>query len=281
MNVPLRTWILLVLVLGAAVTTVLPSREPTLPGMLELAVLRGPGDLATSRALTPLADYLGLSLRRSIRVRVVAIDTLTNRTDFDLALLPARLAVTHPTSDILAWSKPRGTGAADTRPLMVYRSGTKLASIALPRVIVGDASTFDPAKVRGWLQAQGVDASSGAPAFGHNPYDHSEALAALVHRAFDLAVVRESDLRVALDSGLVDRTQYAYLAVAPSAQGFALVAGPDLPTAARRKLRDAALNLDHLRYDPSSLRARGVLEAMGNLGLDGFVPAEILPSLRP
>ena len=41
------------------------------------------------------------------------------------------------------------------------------------------------------------------------------------------------------------------------------------------------LGLDVLRYDSSNLRVALVLEAMGDLGLGGFAPHGVLPSLRP
>lgn len=280
MNNP-RTWILLALLLGAAATTILPDGNPDLPGRVELIALEGPGVAGTEHALAPFARYLGLGLRRSVGVQVVAAGALPPPGEFELALMPARFAASREDVEVLAWSKPHGLGGADTRPLLVHRRGLDLTRVAAARIVVGDAHSFDPAAVRGWLAEQGLPGPFDGLATGSNPYDHSEALAALVHGAYDLAVVRESDLRQALDAGLVDRTDFAYLAAAPAGRGFALVAGPGLPAAARGRVRDAALNLDHLRYDPQSLRAHAVLEAMGKLGLDGFVPVEMLPSLRP
>jgi len=143
-----RTWILLALVLGAAITTVLPTEGPDLPGRLEFVALRGPGEAGTRHALDPLARYLGLTLRRSVVVRVVDAEALPRSGSFDLALLPARFTQGRDDLEVLAWSKPHGIGGADTRPLLVYRRGTDLTQVTAGRIVVGDPHTFDPAAVR-------------------------------------------------------------------------------------------------------------------------------------
>ena len=120
-----------------------------------------------------------------------------------------------------------------------------------------------------------------ADLLGEEPPALREAIAALVHGAFDLALIRETDLRRAVESGLIDLERFSYEPAGPAAPSFALLAGPRLSGRARNAAREAALNLDHYRFDRSQRRVAAVVAAMGQLGLSGFAPVEPLPALRP
>ena len=151
-----------------------------------------------------------------------------------------------------------------------------------PRIILGDSHSWAGGRgAADYLREHGVEPRSARMASGGNVYDHREAIAALVHGAYDVAIVREADLEEALESGLVDRDAFLFGAAGEAQPCFALVASPQLAKGVRRSVRSAALNLDTLRFDQSSLRVRTVVAAMAQLRLAGFVPIEPLPNLRP
>lgn len=280
------TWILMGLIVLTAVSAVFPDPSPKLPGTIRFGVLAGAGSARTVRAVTPLADYLGLTVRRTVVPVVADADELRgNRGDFDLVLIPSTLVSSWSAgSTVLAWAKPQGRSRARTRPFALYPRDAPWDERAAPRVIFGDSLTWSGgAGSDGFLADHGFDRASaeGRTAHGVNPYDHLEAVAALVHGAFDLAIVRDADLYEALATGLVDRARFAFGPAGPARGGFVLMAGPTLSDAARRRIREAVLNLDLYQYDEANHRVRSVLASLTLLGLAGFVPDEVLPSLRP
>jgi ABC-type phosphate/phosphonate transport system substrate-binding protein len=279
------TWVLGALVVATAVSAVFPRGGPQLPGMIRFGVLAGAGVVRTERALTPLTDYLGLAVRRAMRPEVVSVDRLrADAGGFDLALLPSTFLDSWGSGEVLAWGKPRGMPGARTRPYALFRRKDPWYDLDAPRVIFGDRFTWSGgAGSDAYLAEHGFGSHEelGGVQYGSDPYDHTESIAALVHGAFDLAIVRESDLREALETGLVDRSRFAFTPAGPAHGDFVLVAGATLSSSARRRIRDAVLNLDLYRYDETNQRVQAILASLDPLGLSGFVPDEVLPSLRP
>ena len=279
------TLFLMVAVAGLAIWSAVPTRDVRLPGVLRVAVATGPGEFQTSRALAPLCDYLGLSVRRSMRpVSVLPEQLRAELSEYDLALIPSSWAQSWEGSEVLAWGKVRASGGFRSRPFVVTRRDHDWVETASPRVIFGDRYTWAGyAGALDYLRERSFDATDEGQsiAFGHNMYDHSEAIAALVHGAFDIAIVREADMRAALDAGLLRREAFAFEAAGELGVDFALVAGPSLSGGAKQSIREAALNIESLRYDKLSLRVKAVLGAMGQLGLEGFGPTEPFPAIRP
>jgi ABC-type phosphate/phosphonate transport system substrate-binding protein len=274
--------LMLVAVLALALWSIYPTGPAPIPGVLEMAVLTGRGELATSRALQPLAEYLAASARRTVELKLV--DSLADLHDADLALVPTTFAESWQGSETLAWAKTLMATGGGSRPMYLYPRSAVWFEKAEPRVIYGDPHSWSGGRGAGdYLRQNGFDPRVAKERVhaAVDVYDHREAIAALVHGAYDLAIVRETDLMEAVGSGLVDRREFAFGPAGPSKPCFALVASPQLAPAARRSLRSAALNLDTLRFDRSSLRVRNVLAAMAQLRLAGFVPVEPLPGLRP
>lgn len=274
--------LMLVAVLALALWSVYPTGPTPIPGVLEMAVLQGRGELATSRALQPLADYLAASARRTVELKLV--DSLADLHDADLALVPATFAESWQGSETLAWAKTLRATGSGSRPMFLYPRGEIWYEKPEPRLIYGDPHSWSGGRgAAEYLREHGLDPRSAPQRIraARDVYDHQEAIAALVHGAYDVAIVRETDLLEAVGSGLVDRRDFAFGPAGPPKPCFALVASPQLVQATRRSLRSAALNLDTLRFDRSSLRVRNVLAAMAQLRLAGFVPVEPLPGLRP
>lgn len=277
--------LMLVAVLGLAIWSVYPTDDGQLPGTLRLAALSGPGNAATHRALDPFAQHLSAAARRAVLVELITPDADFKR--LDLALLPSPLLSRWPEAEVLAWSKGAARVGGQTRPMFLHRRDRPWYELPDPKVIFGDRWSWGGCRgAWGYLKEHGFierGSSTGGEnyTYGLNPYSHAEAIAAVVHGAYDLAIIREEELLAALDGGLVNRGEYAFGPAGEFGGGFALVAGPSVNDRARRALRAAALNLDTLRFDESSLRVRTVLAALGQLHLDGFVPVEPLPGLRP
>jgi ABC-type phosphate/phosphonate transport system substrate-binding protein len=280
------TWILMGLVVLTAVSAIFPRQSPRLPGVIHFGVLAGAGSARTERALKPLASYLGMHVRRAI-VPVVASSTSLrgNAGGYDLALVPSTFVSSWGAkSEVLAWAKHWGPSGARSQPYALHLRERPWHERARPRVILGDSLTWSGGVgSEDYLRSHGFDpaAAGDRVAHGVNPYDHEQAIAALVHGAFDLAVVRDTDLRGAVETGLVDRSRFAFGPAGPAEGGFVLVAGPTLSDSARRRVREAVLNLDLYQYDEANHRVRSILAALRPLGLAGFAPDEVLPSLRP
>jgi hypothetical protein len=280
------TWILFTAVVLTAVSTLLPRQDPALPGVIRLHVLSGPGPAWTEKALRPLAVYLGERVRRSVQIKAVEEEVWDPRdARAHLLLAPVELLPRGASGyEVLAWLKGPGVGSAHQRPFVVFARSPLWHRLEKPRIILGDAHTWAGGRgAAAFLAEKGHPLPDGFAevATGVNPYDHAEALAALAHGAYDLAVARESDVRRALAAGLLDEERWVVGPAGPPGGGVALLATPTLGENARRRVREALLELDHLRFDQQHLRAATVLEGLGLLGLEGFAPDEVLPSLRP
>lgn len=279
------TWIIFLLVVLAAGSTLLPLGEPEIPGSLHLAVLEGPGPSDTERALKPFCDYLSRALGLNTQAHAVrAAELILGAKEAEILLGPIELMPKGEGYEVLAWVKGPGLRAEHERPYAVYPADSLWLRSEMPRVILGDPWTWaGGAGTAEYLEERGrsLAFSFSTKGAGHNAYDHLEAISAMAHGAYDLALARESDVKRALDMGLVDRERFRLESAGSPRGGFALVASPRLSDASRRQVRAAALNLDAYRFDPLHLMAASALSGLRSLGIEGFVPDRVFPNLRP
>lgn len=277
------TWLLFLLVVVTALSTLLKVRDPDLPGTLRLGVLRSRGSDSPTW-LSPLAEYLGQELHRRVIITPLASPDLRRSPEpLDLALLPVGGNPPADSLEVLAWAKPQGRSTWRCRAGILRGSDAAWPPPPGASLIFGDCVSWDgrygaiPVLLGwGWKPEQIDRAHCGPDAF-----DHQEAIAAVVYGAFDYAVVRETEVRGARRLGRLPPHGFIYAPVGEARGDFALVAVGGLARSARKRVREAALNLDHYRQDPSRLRARAASEALMTLGFSGFAPVEVLPSLRP
>jgi hypothetical protein len=241
--------------------------------------LDGPGELVTESAVRPFCDYLGLALRRGVRVHVLGAERLRERAaSFDLMLVPRSLLPSLREHELLAWARGHGRAGQPAQSVLLRRR----SATGRNGLILGDALSWrDDTQVARLLQARGVGDKLAEVATGHDVYDHTEALAAFAHGAYDAALVRDGDYVRALRDGLLDSGSIETELLGEAQHAFALVAGPRLSPRMQREVREAVLELDHLRFEEASLRGQLVLASLGRLRIDGFVPVEPFPSLRP
>ncbi len=279
------TWVIFGLVVIAALSTFLPWHDPQLPGSVQLTVLEGGGRTRTLRAVKPLCEYLSQQLRRSVVPKVVTASELPGElSKARLFLLPATLLADSTGFEILARAKGPGLDAAYERPYLVFPQGKRWFELAKPRLILGDSWSWMGGKgASKYLADHGhpLDSGFSEVASGHDVYDHEEALCALAHGGYDLAIVRESDLRRAIEDGIIDPKRFSFGPAGPPGGGIVLAAAPSISNAARRSLRSAALNLDAFRFDNKHMPAALALSGLALLGIDGFVPDRPFPNLRP
>lgn len=279
------TWIIFTLVVLTAASTLLPLHDPEIPGALQVAVLNGPGSTRTEQALRPFCDYLSRALDLNTHPRSVSADELARGAGkAQLLLGPVELLPESDGYEVLAWVKGPGLRAEHERPYVVYPADSLWLKREDTRVILGDPWTWaGGAGAVEFLARHGrqLDSSFAERSAGHNAYDHMEAISAMAHGAFELALARESDLKRALDMGLVNEDQFRFEAAGSPGGGMALMAAPSLSKEARRQVRSAALSLDAYRFDPQHLMASSALTGLRTLGIEGFVPDRAFPNLRP
>ncbi len=276
------TWVMFALVVAAALSTFLPLQESHLPGALQLAVVDGPGPDRTRAAVTFFCSYLSEEVRRAVHPVVVDAESVRRGANGShLVLAPAELV---PEGwEVLAWAKGSGMGAAHERPYLVSRRGEDWASLKAPRIILGDRWTWAGGRgAQAYLRERGhpLPEGFGKVDAGSNVFDHTQALAVLVHGGFDLAVVRESDLRRAIRAGWLDAREFVYGPAGPAASGIVLAASNVLGGRAKGRLRAAALNLSPFGFDRKHLPAAAALGGLAILGIESFVPDRPFPALR-
>lgn len=277
------TWILSALILITAASTLLGVNRTSLPGTLRLGLLGSGGVISTEQSLQPLAEYLAVEVRRSVVVETIEAQALSEVSqDFDLALVPLHGELDADEVGVLAWAKPAGRSGWEGHPTVLHHGDLPWPPAPGSRLAFGDAYTWTGCLAgQAELLRQGwpSEAIDGIPR-GHDPYDHTPIIAALVYGGLDYVFVRESDVTAARNAGLLPRGEFISTRVGPARGDFALVAGEGLGEGARDQLEAAVLNLDHYRFDPSRLRASSAIHALGQLGLSGFAPPTVLPSLR-
>jgi hypothetical protein len=78
---------------------------------------------------------------------------------------------------------------------------------------------------------------------------------------------------------LADRP-HSLTRLAPARYWMALVASPAVDENLQRRVREAALDLDQYRLDPSHARAAAVLNALAEFGIGGFARVEPFAAFR-
>lgn len=277
------TWILSALILLTAASTLLGVNRTRLPGTLRLGVMDSGGVVSADQGLRPLADYLGVEIRRSVVVERIAADELPHvGQDFDIALVPLHGELEADEVRLLAWAKPAGHSGWEGYPTVLHHRDRDWPPPPGSRLAFGDAHTWT-GRIAGKTELLRLGWSpemvEELPC-GHDPYDHTPIIAALVFGGLDYVFVRESDVTAARNAGLLPRGKFVSTRVGPARGDFALIAGDGLSEGAWDQLEAAVLNLDHYRFDPSRLRASSAVHALGQLGLSGFAPPTVLPSLR-
>ncbi len=278
------TWVLFLLVIVTAASTLVKVRHPDLPGTLRLGVVRTGTPQPVDQVLAPLARYLGQELHRHVVVEAIEPGKLKEAlVDFDLALVPLHGDLKRSDVSLLAWAKPAGRSGWRSAFGILRSRDTPWPPPPGSRLIFGDGQSWSGSRgcyaalrAWGWSEEEIRDAPR-----GKDPFDHQSVIAALVYGAFDYAVVRESAVTAARRIRRLPAEGFVYTRVGQARGDFALVAGEGLSPAARKKVRVAALNLDHYRQDPARQGAGAASHALGELGLAGFAPDELLPDLRP
>jgi len=249
----------LVLVVLALAAGALISRQVDgpAPGTLRVGVLASESPLRIERAVGPLASWLAGSSRLAGEVvapGTAGLEELDSRCD--VMLVPDAAARTLPASRILAWVRPVGVAAA--------RDGLMLVEAA-----AADGSAPCGVATEGLVAELGADCDS--VAIARSPFADRQLLRAWVAGGYSAVLVRESVVDEAIRAGwFADRASR----VTPRAREhgwIALVASAKLDDGARRRTRDAALNLDKYRLDPARHRVAAVLNALAELGIGGFV----------
>lgn len=273
----LPAWVVLVtVVLVLTGSALLPMHEPRLPGTLRVGVAGGEDPAALERAVGPFADYLGLGLRRSAELVVLPISHGRPEERADLLLVP--VSTLQPGSgQILAFTKPVGRSGARVTIVLARRAdaGNDLRSVAL-----GDTTLFG-----GPQAAAEVLAEAGVRpvhwAIGSSVYHHDEALALLRHGTVDAAVVARTEWEAARARGWFSSAEWRATELGSPRPRLALVASASLSAPARRRIRERALNLDHLRHSSRDVAVEAALQGLAQLGIGGFAPTEPFPALRP
>lgn len=261
-------WWLLAAVALLAASAVVPLSSPRLPGTLRLGVVDLDDPWLAERALQPLADHLGRAVRRS--AEVVATAGRGDTSGVADVYLEVASRVADPAA-LLAWVRPLGHSGASERVLLLSRRESRSGG----RLIVGDPGLAPSPEVLDEIRA-----AAGGPLelhFGRSVHAHDEAVVAFVHGAYDFALVRESAVNRARTRGILDDALHARRAVGSPVRALALVAGPTLSAPARRRLAEAALELEHLRLDQTHAAARAVLQGLERLEIAGFSPVTALP----
>jgi len=262
--------ILVVLALagGALISS---SLDTTIPGTLRLGVLAGESPLRVERAAGPLAVWLGESVGRAGEVvapGTSGLDELGSRCD--VMLVPEALARKLDVPLILAWLRPVSSASIRTDLLIIVDSdpaGEGVCAVAsedlVDKLVAADIPGCESVFVAG------------------SPFAERELLRAFVAGAYRAVMVRENVLEDARLAGWLGDRAHVRTTAASDTPWMALVASAALDPAVRRGVRDAALNLDKFRLDPSHARAGSVLHALAEFGIGGFVAVEPFASLRP
>lgn len=270
-------WIFLVsVVLVLSASALRPLHEPRLPGTLRVGVIAGEDPAVVARALGPLATYLGQSVRRSSEVVEVPFRALGQDDEAEVMIVPA-FGLDLDRTRVLAWAKPVGRSGPRVAVVLVRRAGPhpRLASIAL-----GDSTVLGGVDRTRELLARS-DLHPTEWRVGSSVYRHHEALVLLQHGLVDGAVVRRTELDAARARGWLPAPSWVLDELAAPAPQLALIAGASLSSPARARIRERALDLDHLRYSSRDAAVGAVLQGLAELGIGGFTPIEPFPSLRP
>ncbi len=262
--------ILVVLALagGALISSSLDTR---VPGTLRLGILAGESPLRVERAAGPLAIWLGSAVGRAGEVVAPGTTGLAELgSRCDVMLVPEVLARKLDARLILAWVRPVSSVTARVDLVIIAtadRAGNGVCAVAT-----------EDLKVK--LAAADVSGCESVVVAG-SPFAERELLRSFVAGAYQAVMVRESVVQDARLAGWLGDRAHVRTIAASHIPWMALVASEALDPAVRRGVRDAALNLDKYRLDPSYTRVGSVIHALAEFGIGGFVPIEPFPVLRP
>ena len=263
---PTVTLVLVVLALAAGALISRKVEGPA-PGTLRVGVLASESPLRIERAVGPLATWLAESSHLAGEVvapGTAGVEELATRSD--VMLVPERVARSMEATQVLAWVRPVGTAGA-MEPLVLVESDTAGG---------GGPCAVATAGLVAELSSTGCDSI----AVARSPFADRQLLRAWVSGGYSAVLVRGSVVEEARLAGWFgDRP--SSLSFRSYARGWlALVAAENLDERVRRRTREAALNLDKYRLDPSHKRAASVLHALAELGIGGFIAPDVLGALR-
>jgi hypothetical protein len=263
---PTVTLVLVVLALAAGALISKKVDGPA-PGTLRVGVLASESPLRIERAVGPLATWLAGTSHLAGEVvapGTAGIEELATRAD--VMLVPERVTRGMDATRILAWVRPVGTaGAMESLVLVESETADGRGRCAVATAgLVPDMAT----------------AACDSVAVARSPFADRQLLRAWVAGGYSAVLVRGSVVEEARQAG--------WFADRPSSVSFrsqtrgwlAMVASENLDDRVRRRTREAALNLDKYRLDPSHKRAASVLNALAELGIGGFIAPEVLGALR-
>lgn len=225
-------------------------------------------------ALKDLADAVGEAAAMDLSLTVTSeMTSFFGQLDRALVVLaPDGLALELR----LATWQPVATGRRrvprNLRPMSVLVSRRSAPATATPwrtaptRTVFGDSLSM-VCRVA-WCQDASGDRPAGV-AFGVDPYDHREVLAALRHGAYDHAVVRQWDAEQALADGLLAPTEWKLTVLSDPLPDVMVMASRRLPTAVRMEIQQVLTVLGR-SIDHQTGRDRQLVAGLGLFGLDGF-----------
>jgi hypothetical protein len=260
--------IVLVLVVLALAGGALISRnfDGPVPGTLRLGVLAAESPRRTERSAGPLAAWLGQSVNRAGEVvapGTAGLEELGDRCD--VMLVPEAEVQRLDRERLLAWVRPLGVARIREDHRVVYsgRSDPPFLGAVATAGLVGslEEARCDSVVVAG------------------SPFSERELLRALVSGGYGAVLARASVIEDARLAGWLNDPAIVGAPI-DSRPWLALVAAPGLDSDLRRKVQEAALNLDKFRLDPSRTRAASVIHALAELGIGGFAPPEPFATLR-
>lgn len=264
------TVVLILVVLALAVGALL-SREidGPAPGTVRLGVLAAESPRRVERAMRPLAAWIAQNVGRAGEVvapGTAGLEELASRCD--VMLVPESVLRGAPEFTALAWVRPLGS-AGPLEEFVVVEApdgGRRLCAVPV------DSGVAD------------LNASTGADCdsvlVAGSPFAERELLRAFVAGAFRAVVVRRSVVEDARLAGWLGDRPHTLTVVSPARTWMALVASPAADEDLARRVRDAALNLDKYRLDPSHARAASVLNSLAEFGIGGFAPVEPFAAFR-
>ena len=262
---PTVTLVLVVLALAAGALISSKVDGPA-PGTLRVGVLASESPLRVERAMGPLASWLAGNSHLAGEVvapGTAGVEELDARAD--VMFVPERIANTMEASRILAWVRPVGTAGA-MEPLVLIESDPPGAEGPCAVPTAG-------------LVTEMSGAACDSVAVARSPFADRELLRAWVAGGYSAVLIRGSVVEEARLAGWFgDRP--SSVSYRTYARGWlALVASENLDDRVRRRTREAALNLDKYRLDPSHKRAASVLHALAELGIGGFIAPELAGAL--
>lgn len=266
---PTVVLILVVLALAGGALISL-SLDTPVPGTLRLGVLAGESPLRVERAAGPLAVWLGEAVGRAGEVvapGTSGADELASRCD--VMLVPEARARELDASLVLAWLRPVGRAVARVNLIAIVATDA-----------AGDGACAAATDNLAEELAAMNDGDCDSVVVVGSPFAEREILRAFVAGAYHAVLVRESVAEDARLAGWLGDRAHVRLAAGSDRPWMALVASSTVQPSMRRGVRDAALNLDKYRLDPTHARAASVLHALAEFGIGGFAPVEPFAALR-